>query len=505
MWWRRRMRPRALLQRHARGPRRLLPHLGASRARASAAHGAVPPRDPIRRHELDERGPWFVDRLCDPYVTGAELRRASATATAKPRAVPGGDGARERRAQVPAAALREETRFGETSEFATEEALLASDAFKIRDGSPDWRVEETRAMRAEFCWRCSTSGCLLRGRRRRRVLPRASKRSARALRRGAARDALAWLMDDYFNRRQETLWRERARRVLPALTECTGQLVCGEDLGMVPRACSDLGGPRHPGPAHPAHAARRAFGRVREAGDLRARHGVLAELPRHHHHARVVRGGRGAAAALRERGAGDVRRRVPPPPSTTAPRRVAASGSRVRGARAAAGACTLAPGRTPRRGARAWTAAEARRAACRARSTSTLKSERASRSAAIAEVQKREPPLTGLGERSRAVHALGDARSKVGGSTWRATPAWRCSRRRTCWRWRRSGGGAACRGGDHQRPTNNRHYWRFERTCAGGPRERLGSGWRRPRAAAWTSRGGAPRASSPERVTKIEA
>ena len=31
------------------------------------------------------------------------------------------------------------------------------------------------------------------------------------------------------------MWRENARRTLPALTECTGQLVCGEDLGMVPQ------------------------------------------------------------------------------------------------------------------------------------------------------------------------------------------------------------------------------------------------------------------------------
>lgn len=49
-----------------------------------------------------------------------------------------------------------------------------------------------------------------------------------------ARDALSWLAEDYFHRRQDTLWRENARRTLPALTECTGQLVCGEDLGMVP-------------------------------------------------------------------------------------------------------------------------------------------------------------------------------------------------------------------------------------------------------------------------------
>ena len=45
-----------------------------------------------------------------------------------------------------------------------------------------------------------------------------------------ARDALAWLMDDYFNRRQETLWREHApaageRLHVPTLAAAGGAAV----------------------------------------------------------------------------------------------------------------------------------------------------------------------------------------------------------------------------------------------------------------------------------------
>jgi len=39
---------------------------------------------------------------------------------------------------------------------------------------------------------------------------------------------------DYFYKRQEGLWRDQAMIKLPALTNATDMLVCGEDLGMVP-------------------------------------------------------------------------------------------------------------------------------------------------------------------------------------------------------------------------------------------------------------------------------
>jgi 4-alpha-glucanotransferase len=39
---------------------------------------------------------------------------------------------------------------------------------------------------------------------------------------------------DYFYHRQENLWKEQALIKLPALTNATNMLICGEDLGMIP-------------------------------------------------------------------------------------------------------------------------------------------------------------------------------------------------------------------------------------------------------------------------------
>jgi len=44
------------------------------------------------------------------------------------------------------------------------------------------------------------------------------------------------LYNDYFYRRNETLWRNQAEIKLPGLTNATNMMVCGEDLGMIP-AC----------------------------------------------------------------------------------------------------------------------------------------------------------------------------------------------------------------------------------------------------------------------------
>lgn len=51
-----------------------------------------------------------------------------------------------------------------------------------------------------------------------------------------AREKLRELYVDYFYRRQDDFWRRQAMRKLPAIKKATNMLICGEDLGMVPRA-----------------------------------------------------------------------------------------------------------------------------------------------------------------------------------------------------------------------------------------------------------------------------
>jgi 4-alpha-glucanotransferase len=41
---------------------------------------------------------------------------------------------------------------------------------------------------------------------------------------------------DYFYRRQDEFWRKEAMKKLPSLKRSTNMLICGEDLGMVPKA-----------------------------------------------------------------------------------------------------------------------------------------------------------------------------------------------------------------------------------------------------------------------------
>lgn len=49
------------------------------------------------------------------------------------------------------------------------------------------------------------------------------------------RTAFNALHDEYFFRRQEDFWRAQAMQKLPALVHATDMLICGEDLGMIPK------------------------------------------------------------------------------------------------------------------------------------------------------------------------------------------------------------------------------------------------------------------------------
>lgn len=51
---------------------------------------------------------------------------------------------------------------------------------------------------------------------------------------------LKWLYNNYFFERQEHFWEVQALKKLPQLKHSTDMLVCGEDLGMVPRCVPDV-------------------------------------------------------------------------------------------------------------------------------------------------------------------------------------------------------------------------------------------------------------------------
>jgi 4-alpha-glucanotransferase len=51
---------------------------------------------------------------------------------------------------------------------------------------------------------------------------------------------LKYMYNDYFYNRQDEFWRKEAMKKLPSLKRSTNMLICGEDLGMVPKAVPDV-------------------------------------------------------------------------------------------------------------------------------------------------------------------------------------------------------------------------------------------------------------------------
>ena len=239
-WWRARM---TRLERYFSAMR--VDHvLGFFRIWELPAHarvgrmGRFRPSVPIRRHELDARGLWFIDRLCEPHITAATLR----------------DVFGEREGEVAGRFLQETgacaspdggatTTYRFKPEFATEESLLGSDAFRVREGSPDWLVAETESMLRGLL-RLQHNVCLLRDPEDPDAFyPRIEmeKTTSFAELEEWARHALSWLHDDYFHHRQDNLWRETRRRSRRS-RGARGSWCAAKISGWCRRACPRAGG-----------------------------------------------------------------------------------------------------------------------------------------------------------------------------------------------------------------------------------------------------------------------
>jgi 4-alpha-glucanotransferase len=190
----------------------------------SGLRGRFRPVNPIKREELDSRGIWDIERLCEPYISETQLRRVFGdqkwTFVRDFFLQPWYNRYRFReiydseiKLQAFFADEAQARRFCEQSGIDQEYLRLElfrfqNDVILLRDFD---HPEEAFHPRIEF-WRAPTYWEL----------------------NGDWQHKLRQLYDDYFFRRQEALWRDKAMEKLPMLKAATDMLVCGEDLGMLP-------------------------------------------------------------------------------------------------------------------------------------------------------------------------------------------------------------------------------------------------------------------------------
>ena len=184
--------------------------------------GHFVPAIPVTESELREAGVGFdYDRLCKPYITERVVRDlfgTDANWVGEHCLLP-----------------RKDDRFDLKPEFSTQRAVeqffdnqpATEQNIRLRDGlyklianvilldpSPD-----ERGLHFRFGIEKTTSF---------QNLPEAVKGSLMAL------------YVNYFYRRQDDFWQEKAMEKLPALKRATNMLICGEDLGMVPHCVPDV-------------------------------------------------------------------------------------------------------------------------------------------------------------------------------------------------------------------------------------------------------------------------
>ncbi|KAK9799848.1 hypothetical protein WJX73_009580 [Symbiochloris irregularis] len=183
--------------------------------------GHFRPSIPLTRAELESRGIWDFNRLCDPYITSglvSELFGELAGQATVTYLIPKGT-----------------DRFELRPEFSSEKQIQA---IKARDGSPEWMVAETETLKKGLMSLRHNVVLLHHESSPDMFYPRFHLMNTHSWQELDEhwQEALSWMHDDYFYGRQDALWRTHALKTLPVLQAATDMLVCGEDLGMIP-AC----------------------------------------------------------------------------------------------------------------------------------------------------------------------------------------------------------------------------------------------------------------------------
>jgi 4-alpha-glucanotransferase len=233
----------------------------------SGIMGRFRPSVPISRQELEACGLWDIDRLTIPRADASDLEfffgKKAAEVAARffnenelfPVNSTAADTAKECFGGFISNDINEESSFTKQlhnkfwtfkREFSTEVQILKCDQLKIRDGSPDWLVAETNEIKKGLL-ELTRNVCLLRSAfdptnsatfefDKDAFYPRFDMDRTRLFQKLESwqRSALSRISHEHYTTRQRFLWTQNAHKTIPAITNSTNMLVCGEDLGLVP-------------------------------------------------------------------------------------------------------------------------------------------------------------------------------------------------------------------------------------------------------------------------------
>ena len=231
----------------------------------SGIMGRFRPSVPISRQELEAVGLWDIDRLTIPRADASDMEFFFGTRAAEVAArffdenelfTNAGDSNVHRRGGGGGGGDSSFTKRLQNKywtfkpEFSTEVQILECEQLKIREGSPDWLVAETNEIKNGLL-ELTRNVCLLRSAYDPNAIesvhsvamfdkdafyPRFDMEQTRLFQKLECwqRSTLSRISHEHFTTRQRFLWTQNAHTTIPAITNSTNMLVCGEDLGLVP-------------------------------------------------------------------------------------------------------------------------------------------------------------------------------------------------------------------------------------------------------------------------------
>jgi 4-alpha-glucanotransferase len=228
-WWKRRLRHLssyfdAVRLDHVIGFFRLWEIPGDA---ATALRGRFNPAVPLDRKELASAGIQDIDALCEPYITDDVLKDLF------------GDGASEMVRSYLEPSIEGRYRF--RPEFDSQNRLAAHFSSRCGSGYP---LSQADAHLLRKLFRIHDDVALIPDKPGDRMSfhPRIALDLTRTFQSldKPSQDALRSLCSDYYYERQESAWAQSAVKKLSALKAASDMLLCGEDLGMVPRCTAGV-------------------------------------------------------------------------------------------------------------------------------------------------------------------------------------------------------------------------------------------------------------------------